>query len=64
MEASYDSHSLKFFRDRNNPRRCVATCSCGWTIDGETRLVYDRAASHDQFAFAPIQEAVSCERKS
>lgn len=62
LEASYDQHSLKFFRDRNNPKRSIATCSCGWVAEGETRFVYDRAASHDQFQFAPIQEPAHDQR--
>ena len=56
LEASYDKHHLTFHRYVRDPRRCVAVCSCGWRADGPTQEVYDRATSHDQFQFAPIQE--------
>lgn len=58
LTASYDKHHLTFRRYVAHPKDSVATCSCGWMTSGPTREVYDRAASHDQFQFAPIQEPV------
>lgn len=56
LTVTYDKHHLTFHRYVKNPKHSIATCSCGWTADGPSREVYDRAASHDKFGFAPIQE--------
>lgn len=58
ITASYDKHHLTFHRYARDPKTSIATCSCGWMTSGPTREVYDRAASHDQFQFAPILEVI------
>lgn len=59
LTASYDKHHLTFHRYARNPKNSIAVCSCGWTTSGPTRLVYDRAASHDQSGFMIIPEAAN-----
>lgn len=59
LTVTYDKHHITFRRYVRNPKESIACCSCGWMTSGPTREVYDRAASHDQFQFAPIQEPVN-----